>query len=46
MEPMTITEIARKEGISHQAIAEVLKRALRKFKIALEAKGYKLEDLL
>ena len=45
-EPMTLREIAEVEGISHQAIAEILERALRKFNKALEAKGYKLEDLI
>jgi DNA-directed RNA polymerase sigma subunit (sigma70/sigma32) len=45
-EPMTLKEIAQHEGISHQAIAEILERALRKFNKALEAKGIKLEDLL
>lgn len=45
-EPMTLREIAQLEGVSHQAVAEILERALRKFNKALEAKGIKLEDLL
>jgi predicted DNA binding protein len=45
-EPMTLREIAETEGVSHQAIAEILERALRKFNKALEAKGIKLEDLI
>ena len=45
-EPMTLQEIAKIEGISHQAIDEILKKALRKFHKALEAKSIKLEDLL
>lgn len=44
--PMTLQEIAKIEGVSHQAIDEILKRALRKFHKALEAKGIKLENLL
>ena len=46
MKPMTLKEIAESEGISHQAIAEILNRALRKFHKALADKGIKLEDLL
>jgi len=45
-EPMTLAEIARAEGISHQAIAEILARALKKVEKALEAKGIKKEDLI
>ena len=44
--PMTLREIAETEGVSHQAIAEILERALKKFNKALEAKGIKLEDLI
>jgi len=45
-EPMTLREIAEVEGVSHQAIAEILARALYKIKKALEKKGIKAEDLL
>ena len=44
--PMTLREIADAEGISHQAIAEILARALYKMRKALAAKGYKMEDLI
>lgn len=45
-EPMTLREIAETEGISHQAVAEILARALRKVAKALEDKKIKIEDLL
>lgn len=45
-EPMTLREIADSEGVSHQAIAEILERALKKMQKALENKGIKMEDLL
>ena len=45
-EPMTLAEIAKKEGISHQAIAEILARALKKMEKALLTRGIKKEDLL
>lgn len=45
-EPMTLQEIAREEGISHQAIAEILTRALKKIAAEFEKRGIKLEDLL
>jgi DNA-directed RNA polymerase sigma subunit (sigma70/sigma32) len=44
--PMTLTEIARHEGISHQAVSEILERAYRKMRKALKAKGYRLEDFI
>lgn len=43
---MTLQEIANVEGVSHQAIAEILERALCKIKKALEAKNIHLDDLL
>lgn len=43
---MTLQEIAEAEGISHQAVAEILERALRKMHKILDAKGIKFEDLL
>lgn len=46
MTPMTLREIAEHEGVSHQAVAEILERALKKFNKALESRGIKLEDLL
>lgn len=45
-EPKTLREIAESEGISHQAVAEILERALKKVQKAFEAKGIKKEDLL
>jgi len=45
-EPATLREIAESEGISHQAVAEILERALRKFNKALEDRGIKIEDLI
>jgi DNA-directed RNA polymerase sigma subunit (sigma70/sigma32) len=45
-EPMTLAEIAKKEGVSHQAIAEILARALKKMEKALQNKNIKKEDLL
>lgn len=43
---MTLREIAEHEGVSHQAIAEILERALRKVRIVLIKRGIKLEDLV
>jgi len=45
-EPMTLSEIAKAEGISHQAIAEILDRAYKKMRKVLESKGFKLEDFV
>ena len=45
-EPMTLRQIAEIEGISHQAVTEIIERALRKVLKALNEKGIKLEDLV
>ena len=45
-EPKTLREIAEEEGISHQAITEIIERALRKMAKELAKRGIKLEDLL
>ncbi len=45
-EPMTLQEIAKHEGVSHQYVAEILARALNKIKQELEARNIKMEDLL
>lgn len=45
-EPMTLAEIAKAEGVSHQYIAEILARALKKVRIRLSQLGYNSEDLL
>jgi DNA-directed RNA polymerase specialized sigma24 family protein len=38
-EPMSLTEIAKAEGVSHQAIAEILERAYKKIRKLLQEKG-------
>lgn len=43
---MSLRQIAEAEGISHQYVAEILEKALKKMRKALEAKGLKLEDIL
>lgn len=45
-EPMTLREIAEEEGISHQAVAEILERALFKALKAFQKKNIKLEDMV
>ena len=45
-EPMTLKEIAEIEGVSHQMVAIVLNRALKKLEKELEKRGLKLEDFL
>jgi len=45
-EPKTLREIAEEEGISHQAITEIIERALKKIKKELEKRNIKKEDLL
>jgi len=45
-EPMTLREIARIEGISHQAVTEILERAYRKIRRMLKDRGIRLEDLV
>ena len=42
--PMTLQEIAKEMGISHQAVSEIITRALKKLTIALEAKGFTKGD--
>lgn len=43
---MTLREIAEIEGISHQAVTEIIERALKKFFKELQKRGIKLEDLI
>ena len=43
---MTLAEIAEKEGVTHQRIAQILENAIKKIKKAFEDKGIKIEDLL
>ena len=45
-EPMTLREIAEIEGVSHQMIAIILERALRKFEKGLRERGLTLEDFV
>jgi predicted DNA binding protein len=44
--PMTLREIAEIEGISHQAVTEIIERALKKFVKELAKRGIRLEDLV
>ena len=43
---MSLRKIAEIEGVSHQCIAEILERALRKFKKRLADRGIRIEDIL
>ena len=45
-EPKTLREIAEEEGVSHQAITEIIERALKKMAAELHKRGIKMEDLL
>jgi DNA-directed RNA polymerase sigma subunit (sigma70/sigma32) len=45
-EPMTLQEIAKAEGISHQRVSEILANALKKIKKALADRGITIQDLI
>ena len=45
-EPMTLQQIAKTEGISHQAISEIIERALKKVEKELNKRNIKIQDLL
>jgi DNA-directed RNA polymerase sigma subunit (sigma70/sigma32) len=45
-EPMTLEQIAKIEGISHQRVDQILKSAIRKIVKRLKEQGIKLEDLI
>ena len=45
-EPMTLRQIAKELGISHQAVMEILLKAYSKVRKKLNEKGIKQEDLL
>lgn len=45
-EPKTLREIAEEEGISHQAVTEIIERALKKIAKELVKRGIKKEHLL
>lgn len=44
-EPKTLREIAESEGVSHQAITEIIERALKKMAKELEKRNIKQGDL-
>jgi DNA-directed RNA polymerase sigma subunit (sigma70/sigma32) len=45
-EPMTLDQIARVEGVSHQMIAIILARAMKKMEKILQERGLTLEDFV
>jgi predicted DNA binding protein len=45
-EPKTLREIAKELGISHQAVTEIIERAMRKLRQELFKRGIKVDDLL
>jgi DNA-directed RNA polymerase specialized sigma subunit len=45
-EPKTLREIGESEGISPQAVDQIIRTAIKKIKKALEERGINLEDLL
>jgi DNA-directed RNA polymerase sigma subunit (sigma70/sigma32) len=45
-EPMTLEQIAKVEGITHQRVAQILTVALKKFKKALADRGITIQDIL
>jgi len=45
-EPMSLREIAKEEGISHQAVIIILERAYRKIRKILKNKGFKAKDFI
>jgi DNA-directed RNA polymerase sigma subunit (sigma70/sigma32) len=44
--PMTLQEIAKIEGVSHQRIEQILASALKKIKKALADRGITIQDLI
>lgn len=45
-EPMTLDQIAEHYGVSHQAISEIITRAMKKIRRELKNRGIRLEDLV
>jgi predicted DNA binding protein len=45
-EEKTLRKIAEELGISHQAVSEIIERAMRKIKIELMKRGINLDDLI
>lgn len=41
---MSLEEVAQVFGIHRNSVHETEKRALKKFRIAIEKRGYKMED--
>jgi predicted DNA binding protein len=45
-EPKSLKEIADALGISHQAVSEIIERAMRKIRQELFKRGIEMDDLL
>ena len=45
-EPKSLRAIAEELGISHQAVAEIIERAMRKIRQELFKRGINMDDLL
>ena len=45
-EPKSLREIADELGISHQAVSEIIERAMRKIRQELFKRGIEMDDLL
>lgn len=45
-EPKSLREIADELGISHQAVSEIIERAMRKVRQELFKRGIEMDDLL
>jgi predicted DNA binding protein len=45
-EPKSLRQIADELGISHQAVSEIIERAMRKIKQELFKRGIDMDDLL
>jgi predicted DNA binding protein len=45
-EPKSLRQIAEELGISHQAVSEIIERAMRKIRQELFKRGIDMDDLL
>ena len=45
-EPKSLRQIADELGISHQAVSEIIERAMRKIRQELFKRGIEMDDLL